>query len=65
MWQLIEIHQLIVNMFLIQILDGQAEIFGTELVRNKTYTFGAGSKIAVFTWHGCTVEVWIYSQIYF
>jgi len=39
------------------ILDGQAEIFGTELVRNKTYTFNAGSKIAVFTWHGCTVEV--------
>jgi len=41
----------------ITIVDGQAEIFGTELVRNKHYTFGSGAKVAVFTWHGCVVEV--------
>ena len=40
-----------------QIIDGQAEIFGTELVRNKHYTFGSGAKVAVYTWHGCVVEV--------
>ena len=42
---------------LFQITDGQAEIFGTELVRNKPYMFGSGSKVAIFTWHGCIVEV--------
>jgi len=41
----------------VTIVDGQAEIFGTELVRNKHYTFGSGAKIAVYTWHGCVVEV--------
>lgn len=41
----------------VTILDGQAEVFGTELVRNKHYTFGSGCKLAVFTWHGCVVEV--------
>ena len=37
--------------------SGQAEIFGTELVKGKTYTFNGGSKIAVFTWQGCLVEI--------
>ncbi|XP_065666884.1 protein CLP1 homolog isoform X2 [Hydra vulgaris] len=41
----------------ITITDGHAEIFGTELVRNKQYTFRSKSKIAIYTWHGCTVEV--------
>ena len=46
------------NVFLSrQLTHGQAEIFGTELVKNKEYTFGSGDKIAVFTWHGCTLEV--------
>ena len=42
----------------LMVIHGQAEIFGTELVRNKTYTFPPGAKAAVFTWHGCTVELW-------
>jgi len=37
--------------------DGQAEIFGTELVKNKPYVFAAGVKAAIFTWHGCSIEV--------
>ena len=41
----------------LQIKSGQAEIFGTELVKGKTYTFKGGSKIAVFTWQGCLVEI--------
>ena len=32
-------------------------MFGTELIRNKKFTFKAGSKVAIFTWHGCTVEI--------
>lgn len=36
---------------------GQAEIFGTELVKNKVYSFQSGAKVAVFTWHGCTLEL--------
>lgn len=41
----------------VTIVDGQAEIFGTELVRNKTYVFGSSHKCAIFTWHGCTVQI--------
>ncbi|KAK2562120.1 Protein CLP1-like protein [Acropora cervicornis] len=33
------------------LLHGQAEVFGTELIRNKRLTFNAGSKVAVYTWH--------------
>lgn len=34
-----------------------AEIFGTELVKGKSYTFHTGAKVAVFTWQGCTIEL--------
>ncbi|KAJ8935027.1 hypothetical protein NQ314_013052 [Rhamnusium bicolor] len=37
--------------------SGLAEVFGTELVKAKTYEFVSGAKVAVFTWHGCVVEV--------
>lgn len=37
--------------------SGYAEIFGTELVKGKTYEFTVGAKVAVFTWHGCVIEV--------
>ncbi|XP_076041049.1 protein CLP1 homolog [Oratosquilla oratoria] len=36
---------------------GKAEVFGTELAPNKVYTFHSGAKIAVFTWHGCTLKL--------
>jgi polyribonucleotide 5'-hydroxyl-kinase len=39
-----------------QLLSGTAEIFGTELAVNQTYTF-TGHKAAVYTWHGCKLEV--------
>lgn len=45
-------HLFFINLFL-QLLDGKAEIFGTELAPNKEYTFLPGAKVAVFTWHGC------------
>ncbi|KAL0176148.1 hypothetical protein M9458_028478, partial [Cirrhinus mrigala] len=40
-----------------ELLSGLAEVFGSELNRNKKYTFGPGSKIAVFTWQGCSVSL--------
>ncbi|XP_077515565.1 protein CLP1 homolog isoform X2 [Amblyomma americanum] len=41
----------------IELKSGLAEIFGVELVKNKKFTFGLGAKVAVFTWHGCTLEL--------
>ena len=40
----------------IKLVKGTAEIFGTELAVGVTYTF-TGRKAAVYTWHGCTLEV--------
>lgn len=37
--------------------SGLAEIFGTELMKGRSYTFPLGSKIAVFTYHGCVIEL--------
>ncbi|XP_067125537.1 polyribonucleotide 5'-hydroxyl-kinase Clp1 [Centruroides vittatus] len=45
------------NRVTVELKTGLAEIFGTELVKNKKYIFTAGAKIAVFTWHGCTIEL--------
>lgn len=41
----------------LQLLDGMAEIFGSELTRKKKYILVSGSKVAVFTWHGCVLKV--------
>lgn len=41
----------------LELLTGMAEVFGSELNRNKKYTFGPGSKIAVFTWQGCSLSL--------
>lgn len=38
----------------IKVVAGKAEIFGTELANNVEYNF-KGKKLAVFTWHGCTI----------
>lgn len=37
--------------------SGHAELFGTELVRGKQYDFHTGAKVAIFTYHGCTLRV--------
>lgn len=39
-----------------QLLTGTAELFGTELAESQTYTF-CGTKAAIYTWHGCELEV--------
>ncbi|KAH8425422.1 cleavage polyadenylation factor subunit CLP1 [Aspergillus melleus] len=40
----------------VKLLAGNAELFGTELATSQTYTF-SGTKAAIYTWHGCTLEV--------
>jgi len=42
---------------LVQLVDGTAEIFGTEMVKGKPYQFGPGAKLAIFTYHGCSVQL--------
>lgn len=39
-----------------QLLSGTAELFGTELPIKQNYTF-TGTKAAIYTWHGCRIEV--------
>ncbi|XP_062895713.1 polyribonucleotide 5'-hydroxyl-kinase Clp1 isoform X1 [Mobula hypostoma] len=41
----------------LELVSGLAEVFGTELTRHRPYTFAGGSKSAVFTWHGCCVQL--------
>ncbi|EGO21102.1 hypothetical protein SERLADRAFT_372905 [Serpula lacrymans var. lacrymans S7.9] len=41
----------------IKLLDGQAEIFGAELVEGIAYLFGFECKAAIYTWQGCTLEI--------
>ncbi|KAJ5165787.1 hypothetical protein N7492_006083 [Penicillium capsulatum] len=40
----------------VKLLSGTAELFGTELAESQTYTF-TGTKAAIFTWHGCELEI--------
>ncbi|KAI9489141.1 Pre-mRNA cleavage complex II protein Clp1-domain-containing protein [Zychaea mexicana] len=47
----------------LKLLKGTAEVFGTELAINVTYTF-TGRKAAVYTWHGCTLEISFFSIEY-
>ncbi|XP_075258982.1 polyribonucleotide 5'-hydroxyl-kinase Clp1-like isoform X2 [Convolutriloba macropyga] len=41
----------------LHITNGKAEIYGAELLQTIEYKFEAGSKIAVFTWHGCKLKI--------
>ena len=41
---------------ILKLLNGQAEHYGTELAANRPYSF-SGYKGAIFTWHGCTLEI--------
>uniref|UniRef100_A0A1Q3FCE4 Protein CLP1 homolog n=1 Tax=Culex tarsalis TaxID=7177 RepID=A0A1Q3FCE4_CULTA len=41
----------------VTLMNGHAELFGTELVMRKPYEFGVGAKVAIFTFHGCTLEL--------
>lgn len=41
----------------LKLISGKAEMFGTELAPDKPYTFYPGAKVAVYTWHGCTLKL--------
>ncbi|XP_058835436.1 protein CLP1 homolog [Topomyia yanbarensis] len=45
------------NEVTVTLLSGYAELFGTELVMKKPYVFGVGAKVAIFTYHGCMIEL--------
>jgi len=47
----------------VELQTGQAEIFGTEMVKDFKYKFHHGSKFSVYTYHGCTVNVFGRNQI--
>lgn len=32
-------------------------MFGSELVQHKRYAYPAGSRVVIYSWHGCTVEL--------
>ncbi|KAL9128688.1 MAG: hypothetical protein Q9217_002681 [Psora testacea] len=40
----------------VKLLSGTAELFGTELAIKQPYIF-CGTKAAIYTWHGCRIEV--------
>lgn len=40
-----------------KVMPRNAEIFGAELVMGLEYPLPPGTRTAVFTWHGCTVQV--------
>ncbi|EJW79287.1 hypothetical protein WUBG_09805, partial [Wuchereria bancrofti] len=42
---------------MLELVDGRAEVFGTELIQHKKYVFPAGSRVAVFTWKKAVVEL--------
>ncbi|KAF2148935.1 hypothetical protein K461DRAFT_231722 [Myriangium duriaei CBS 260.36] len=44
------------KLFKVRLIRGTAEIFGTELAQNVTYSF-TGTKAAIFTWEGCSLEL--------
>nr|XP_027205740.1 protein CLP1 homolog [Dermatophagoides pteronyssinus] len=41
-----------------QLIEGKAELFGTELRLEQKYTFRKGAKVAVFTFHGCKLKLY-------
>ncbi|CAB3403119.1 unnamed protein product [Caenorhabditis bovis] len=42
---------------ILELVSGYAEIFGTDLLENKKYTFPPKSRVAVFTWKSAVIEL--------
>ncbi|KAI1292307.1 Protein CLP1 -like protein [Halotydeus destructor] len=42
---------------IICLVNGSAEVFGSQLDKNQEYTFYEGAKVAIFTWTGCTLSI--------
>lgn len=41
----------------VMLTTGTAEVFGAELAIGQLNTIPPGSKVAIFSWHGCVIEV--------
>ncbi|PIC23359.1 hypothetical protein B9Z55_017089 [Caenorhabditis nigoni] len=41
----------------LELINGYAEIFGTELIANQKYVFPAKFRVAVFSWTGGTIKI--------
>eukprot|EP00118_Oscarella_pearsei_P027672 m.311271 g.311271 ORF g.311271 m.311271 type:complete len:432 (+) comp63879_c0_seq1:45-1340(+) len=41
----------------LKLIEGTAEIFGTELPPSQSFTFRNDSAVAVFTWYGCKIQL--------
>jgi polyribonucleotide 5'-hydroxyl-kinase len=41
----------------LQLQRGSCELWGMELALNRAYALTGGMKLALFTWHGCVVDV--------
>lgn len=42
---------------LMELVEGLAEVFGTEITKKQQYTFLPGAKVAVFTYQGCSIRL--------
>ena len=44
--------------YILQLVKGCAEVFGTELAKNRVYSIYSQAKIAIFSWYGdCKITV--------
>ncbi|RWS28368.1 CLP1-like protein [Leptotrombidium deliense] len=41
----------------LELRSGLAEMFGTELMKGRRYSFDSGAKVGVYTWHGCNIDL--------
>mmetsp|Transcript_23444 Transcript_23444/g.32872 ORF Transcript_23444/g.32872 Transcript_23444/m.32872 type:complete len:462 (+) Transcript_23444:222-1607(+) len=41
----------------IRLVKGSCELWGAEMALNRDYLLLGGTKLALFTWHGCVVDV--------
>ena len=41
----------------LQLMEGQAEVFGTALDLGERVSIGGGQKVAVFSWEGCRLQL--------
>lgn len=41
----------------IKVIQGNAEVFGSEMAPGRMYLFSSECKAAIFSWEGCTIQV--------
>lgn len=51
------------DLVFVELTKSIAEIFGTEMVIGTRYKFSHGAKFSVYTYHGCTVNIYGKSEV--